>query len=211
MASLPRVHDAATVTWPLAVSPLITRTQSNKVEVRSTGGRGVSWEEEYAWLNGQDADVRELFQLLNYYHRSGTTVSLTPYSHRVALGTVVAGATGQVNGATQSGATLDIDNFSPATGTFKQGDYITVAGLSWALWITADMTLAAGAGTLAIEPSIPVGQEPADSGVVTLNGELTVLIADPPRMPVGVPALNPAASGVTEIWNAARVRYGEAV
>ena len=213
MATLPRVHEPATGTWPEGVSPLTSRTQGNKVEIRATGGRGVSWEEEYTWLQGRDGDVRELLQELMQWHASGTTVDLTPYSHRAALGTVVADATGQIDGAAQSGATLDVDNFSPASGTILQGDYITITGSGpgHALWITADTTLSSGAGTLNIYPSIPTGQEPSDSGTVTLNGVITCEIVDPPRMPVGRPALNPSGSGITEIWSSTRVRYREAV
>jgi hypothetical protein len=82
-------------------------------------------------------------------------------------GTVVSAETdvaGTVNGAhSKGGTTLAVEDFS-LVETFAEGDSIVIAGNTQRYVITADATLAAGAGTLSIAP--PLVQDYADTTVV---------------------------------------------
>ena len=197
-------------TWPFGPSPLTSRSEGNKVEIRPTLGRGVQWTESWSWVDGQNTTVRAHLLDCIWYHSAGTTVTLKPWSHRVSGGTVAVDAAGTVNGASQAGTSLITAGWSPSAGTFKKGDYIIIAGLAAARWITADATASGGAATLSIWPSIPVGSEPADTAVVTLNGDMTCEIVDVPKMPAGRPA-GSSSGGVTEIYRGLTVKFNEAV
>ena len=95
-----------------------------------------------------------------------------------------------VDGASQDGATLAVDGFTAATGTIKEGDVFTIAGVNHVNPITredtgklqqftviSDATIASNETTLSISPSIvtsgayqTVSAGPADGAAVTFLG-----------------------------------------
>lgn len=173
----PRTRAPREAERPYGRSPIVVRAQNSRKQFRGSNNVGWRWMESWAAEDVYDDVFNELYAQIKEWHRSPTVVQVRPWHHSVARGDVSVGTTGAVNGADQSGTTLVCDGF-PANGTFKRGDYLTVAGPNYALELTAD-TQADGAGnvTFQLAPPIYVGpQQPADDAVVTLNGLLDCMI-----------------------------------
>ena len=191
MAAFPRVHAPRRASAIAHPSPLMSATQGNKKERRQTSARGVRWTEKWPALDMSQQSVRSFIATIDRLWSKGEAFTITPYNPYVmhpAAGTILTGSTGAVNGASQTGASLVTDGWSPASGTVKEGDYIVVAGLAYSLWPTADKTASGGAITFDVFPAIASGDAPADDAVVTLNGPLTCVIAAEPRLPEGLDA-----------------------
>ena len=67
-----------------------------------------------------------------------------------------------VNGASQTGTSLDIDGLTSAP---QAGDVFKIAGVDLVYTVTADATVTSGAATLAINPALD--SSPADNAVIT--------------------------------------------
>lgn len=183
MAVFPRSIAPAEPGWPEGPAPLISRSHNSKPQVRSTLSAGVTWSESWAPLQMSNAAERAFLADVQSFARTGVELDIRPFHFRTAKGTIAVDATGAVNGANQSGTTLNTDGW-PVGGTVKKGDYITVAGVPYALWIQADATAAGGVISFTIDPPIFVGPtQPLDDAVVTLNGLLRARIIEPPSWP----------------------------
>lgn len=203
MAVFPRNIAPAEPGWPEGPAPLISRAHSSKPQVRPTGAAGVTWSESWAPLQMSNAAERAFLADVQSFARTGIALDIRPFHFRTAKGTIAVGATGAVNTANQSGTSLVTDGWTPG-GTVKKGDYITVAGVPYALWIQADATASGGGDiTFAIDPPIFVGPtQPADDAVVTLNGLLRARIIEPPSWPEALQGL--------EVYRGLRLTFAEA-
>lgn len=87
----------------------------------------------------------------------------TPYAGDFTRGDIA--GTVLVDGASQTGSTLHVDDFTAADGTVYEGTRFTVAGISQVFTVTADTTIATNEATLPIYPVLP--SSPADDAAVT--------------------------------------------
>lgn len=201
MAVFPRTIIPRTCSVPKKPAPLISGTQGLKREFRQTAAVGVTWRETWPALDMSQQSVREFVMEIQRLWTQGESFTITPLEWRTAAGTLATGTTGLVDGAGQSGGSLVTDGW--AAGTILAGDYITVAGIPHALWLRANVTVAAGAATFSIDPPIASGQSPGDNDVVTVNGLLTCQIIEPP---VDVESLDGS-----QFYSGMTLTFGEAV
>lgn len=178
----PRTWPAKTSTWPMPRGHLVSVAGSGHAHTRDVVAAGVSWTEQYKTFRATDPVALAWLNKVSRFYAQGTTVQIVPYSHQTALGTVTQGTSFSVNGASQTGTTLICDGVSPAAGTFREGDYLTIAGVPHVCFIDADATAAGGAVTFTIWPGIVVA--PNDNATVVLNGYINARITGQPRFPV---------------------------
>ena len=202
MAVFPRNIAPAEPGWPAGPAPLISRSHSSKPQVRSTLAAGVMWSESWAPLQMSNVAERAFLADVQSFARTGIELDIRPFHHRTAKGTIAVDATGAVDGAGQSGTTLVTDGWSVG-GTVKKGDYITVVGVPYALWIMADATASGGGSiTFTVDPPVFVGPtQPLDNAVVTLNGLLRARIVEPPSWPEALQGL--------EVYRGLRLTFAE--
>jgi hypothetical protein len=192
-------------TWPAGKGPVALQAQNSKSQVRNSLQVGWTWEEEWPPMDGRGADIMaELTASADEWFRSGTRVSVRPWTLRNTRSSPAAGTNGNVNGASQSGTTLVTDGW-PANATFKRRDYLVVAGVPYSLKIMADTTAdGSGNATFTIGPPIFVGPaQPSNNALITLNGLLDCFIIDPPQMP--------ETFNGTEWYAGLRLKFTEAV
>lgn len=172
MANFPRGVGALSrmASPPRFPSSLQSWGQSGKGQFRSIQNMGRVWTEIYPLLDTNNASVRALIEAINRSMRQGIVWDIQhPYWHqRSGVG---GGATILVNGASQSGSTLNIDGASNSiTNWARAGDIIKVAGCAVVFDVTADVNSdGTGHVALPISPPIFVGQSPADNAAVTNN------------------------------------------
>lgn len=93
-----------------------------------------------------------------------------------ALGNRGAGGTILVNGASQTGNTLNVDGATPSTTVLKAGDYFQLgsAATSRIYMVTSDFTTnGSGAGTIEFEPRLR--SSPSDNAALVLTAPKTVM------------------------------------
>mgnify|MGYP005827626493 CR=1 FL=1 len=157
--------------------------QSGAVQTRSEAAQGRTWQEAWPALPAGSADVQELLVTIENIYNTGATTTLTHYllpgSGMAANG--AGGGTPVVNGATESGTTVDTDGWTASvTGVMKAGDSFTIAGIDVLFRVTADANSDSGTqSTLTIEPPILAGSPPADNAALTIaSATLTAVIID---------------------------------
>jgi hypothetical protein len=157
--------------------------QSGKGQHRATLQIGRMWTELYVPFLAGSPEGRKFVALINQYWRSGTEFTIDHRSYLTHNG----GGTGtaRVNGASQTGSSLNTDGWTGSNPVLRAGDIIAIAGLKHVLDVTADApNLVAGACALAIHPPIFAGGSPADNAIITYTGvPLNAKIAAPPEIP----------------------------
>jgi hypothetical protein len=184
-------------------SPLQTRANNQKVQIRTTAAVGMEWTEEWRPLEDNVAGVRSFLAKVDRWQRSGEQLYVRPYFHsQTSQGTLAVDATGAVNGASQTGSSLVSDGWT-ASGTLKEGDYITIASFPYAMMVTADAA-ADGSGnmTIPIDPPMFVGTSPGDGNTITVNGVLTCYIVDEVNYP---------AAFQLDVYTGLRITFREVV
>ncbi|HSB54647.1 MAG TPA: hypothetical protein VLD58_09835, partial [Gemmatimonadales bacterium] len=166
-------------TTPLVMpASLQSWSQSGKAQTRASLALGRSWTEVYQTFKSTDADGRAFIQWLNQIRRSGETFTISHYLHLTHTG----GGSGaaRVNGANQTGSTLNVENWSGTDPVMKAGDLLLIAGLSAVRHLTVDApNLAAGACAFTIDPPILAGQSPSDHAALTYTAvPLTAILVD---------------------------------
>ena len=171
MAAFPRTVKPATVTYPQNIGSLISIGQSGGVQTRSQNAQGLIWQETWPALPAGNADVQELLVTIQNLYNTGATCTLTQYllpGSGLATNGTSANSKPVVDGATQSGTTLNTDAWPNSEGVLKAGDSFTIAGLDVLFRATADVTSHASGGTTAITitPPIVAGSSPADGAAI---------------------------------------------
>lgn len=162
---------------PMNVTPMTmggalqSRGQSGKSQRRATTQAGRIWKETYKPFKLNSAAGRAFVAMIMDYWRNGTAFTI---DHRSYLTPFGAGTgTPLVNGAGQTGSTLNTDGWTGSNPVLKAGDIIKIAGVPGIRDITADApNLVSGACGLSINPPIFVGKSPADNAVITYTGVL---------------------------------------
>lgn len=70
-------------------------------------------------------------------------------------------------GGSQTGTTLNVDGFTAATGTVREGTRFTIASVSGTYTVTADTAIASNAAALPITPAL--ASSPADNAAITFG------------------------------------------
>lgn len=183
--------------WPRDILPaaassfvmpgaLASWSQSGRAQHRTTVQIGRIWTETYPPFLASSLAGRKLVATINNVWRNGTQFDIDHLSYLTPNG----GATGtiRVNGASQTGATLTVDGVTGSSPGLRAGDILSVAGLSPVFDVTADVTIAAGAMIIPINPPIFVGGSPADNALVTITGvRLNAFIHGAPDIPQAGP------------------------
>lgn len=168
--------------WPRTIIPkrvsplrmpsaLESWSQSGKGQHRGHAMRGRMWQEVYPPFSLATDAGQVLIATINYYRGRGESFTI---DHRLHL-THRGGGTGAavVNGASQTGSTLNTTGWTGSNPVLKHGDIFTIAGIAHAFNVTADApNLVAGATALAIDPPILAGGSPANSAAITYTGAL---------------------------------------
>ena len=192
MAVFPRAVPPASVTYPKVIGPLISIGQSGAVQTRSEAAQGRTWTETWPVLPAGSEDVQELLTTIESLYSTGTSSTLTHYllpgSGKAANG--AGGGTPLVNGASESGTSLDTDGWTAAAANrMKAGDCFTIAGLGVLFRVTADAASnGSGLSTLAILPPILAGSMPANNAALTISGALMTAVIIDYAMPSAGPS-----------------------
>ncbi len=157
------------VTPPSLPGPQIAAAQSGKINTRATTQVGMAWVERYL-IDNSDADARTLVAQIRDYNRRGASFDIDLQWNLTPLGST--GGTPLVNGASQTGTTINIDGATASqTPWIKGGDVVTFAGLTLVYEITADANSdGSGLVVLPISPAIFSGGSPANNAAVTVTG-----------------------------------------
>lgn len=183
MAAFPRsILPARSSPWIMPGS-LLAFSQSGKVQARGTVQTGRRWREVYKPFKITSIAGRAFLTEINRLWRGGIQFDTEHYGYLTQLG----GGTGSplVNGANQTGSTLNTDTWTGSNPVLRAGDIIRIAGISQIFEITADApNLAAGAVALGISPPIFAGGSPADNAAITRTAvRLNAIICEAPIMP----------------------------
>lgn len=163
--------------WPRDIIPkrntefsvpasLLHLAQSGKLTTRSTTQVGRTWTETYL-VDVRGNNDRKLMATVRNYLRNGTTFDITHRDHLTPKGAY--GGTPLVAGASQTGATINLDGASATiTNWARAGDLVTFASINTVYEVTAD-TNSDGGGLVAlpIDPPIFVGSSPANNAALT--------------------------------------------
>lgn len=185
MPAFPRTIVPSAVTMPEMASPLMAPGGTGKTQIRGTVALGRRWTETYNGLKASDPVVRSFLAVVNNYFHKGTLFDIEHY----LLNTKLGGMTGSplVNGASQTGESLAIDGCSGTNPVFKAGDLFTLPNFNVVFDVVEDApNLVSGGCTIKINPSIPVGQSPADNAALTYSAPVRfkqVFIAERPSWP----------------------------
>lgn len=174
MATFPRGLKAVPrlATIPRFPEAMQSWGQSGKGQTRAIQNMGREWQEIYPLMDANLATVRALIAAINRGLRSGEVWDIQhPYWHqRLGAGGVGSGGV-LVNGASQTGSNLVVDNASPSVANWlRSGDIISVVGGAVVFDVTGDVTTdGSGNATIPINPPIFSGGSPADDAVVTID------------------------------------------
>lgn len=168
--------------WPRAILPqrvgklrmpsaLESWSQSGKAQHRTTVMRGRVWAEVLQPFEVNTDAGQQLLATIDQYRLSGDSFTIDHRFHLTHRGSGT--GTALVNGAGQTGSTLNTDGWTGSNPVLKHGDLISIAGLSHVFNLKANApNLAATASALSIDPPILVGGSPADNAVITYTGVL---------------------------------------
>ena len=166
--------------WPRTISPRLTTpfafpdgleswSPSGKGQFRAFENIGRVWQEVYASWRILDKDGRAFLAAINRARREKLIWDIQHPHYLANYG--VGGGTPLVDGASQTGSTLNIKG-GPTTVTawLRDGDLIAVAGIQSPFDVVADAnTDGTGDAAVSIHPPIFTGQEPADAAVITIT------------------------------------------
>ena len=177
MADFPRtIIPARTSAFQLPGS-LKSWGHTGKVQTRTLGASGRSWEEEFPPLDVEAQATREFLAVINDYLRSGVSFTIDHRDYQTPKG--AGGGTPKVKGGSQTGSSLVTDGWPNSTLVFKVGDIFLVAGVLDAKDVLADVTSdGAGDATISLGPPILSGGSPADNAVITATGVKMTCVLD---------------------------------
>ena len=156
------------------VSPLSGQIQTVELP-------GARWTCELGYSALTDAEAAAMRALLVSLRGQANRLALWDFANPVPRGTQR--GTPLVNGANQTGGTLNIDGCTTGQ-TFLRGDMLSVPISSPSrphlCMVVADVTAAAGAMTLTIEPPLPVA--PADNAAITWDRPTAQFVLTDPEV-----------------------------
>lgn len=172
MPTFPRTILPIAVTPPALPAALRSFGETGKQQARTPLLVGRTWEELYPPVLDTDTVTRAWLAQVQQWFRTGTLVTVEHRSYRTANGP--GGGTPLVNGASQTGNSINTDGWPNSTTVLKAGDLVKLGTLQLVYELTGDATSnGAGQAALAIEPQIIVGTSPADNGVVAYGASVT--------------------------------------
>jgi len=183
MPTWPRTIIPVSMTVPSFPGGLDSWGQSGKGQFRSTLAVGREWEETYPPLYTRAEDTKEFLATINAYWRNRTVFDIGHRYYQTQMGD--GGGTPKVDGADQTGSSLDTDGWPASTEVLKAGDIIKVAGVPYILDVTEDATSDSdGSATLSISPPIFSGGSPAEDAAITYTAvTFKCVLARAPNIP----------------------------
>lgn len=169
MATFPRTVTPENISSLWIPTGLKSKAHAGVVQVRAITSAGWMWEETWDTLDLRDADVQGFLGWLDYAWNRLVLFDvkhlLTPGSGLPANG--AGGGTPVVNGASQTGTSLDTDGWPVSTtGVMKAGDVFTIAGDKTVYRVHTDADSdAGGAATINFIPALR--SSPADGAALT--------------------------------------------
>jgi hypothetical protein len=118
--------------------PLVSISQSGKINTRSHARIGRTWQESYRFK--YDSTGRGFVAEIQNLYRNGTNFTIQHQLYKTQLG--AGGGTPLVDGSTQTGQSIVTDGW-PTSGSsevVKKGDLVTFAGVNTVFDITATST-----------------------------------------------------------------------
>ncbi len=181
--TFPRVIKPNRVTVPVFPGGLSSVSHGGKVNTRTTLQVGRTWEEFFAFKVDENGH-QFLAEINNFFNRQ-TSLDV---AHQMFVDTLGAGGgTPLVNGATQTGASINSDGWPATTTVLKAGDLVTFAtGPTLVYDITADVTSdGGGAAALPVSPNVFAGASPGnnDAIIITASVVFRAKILEQPRIP----------------------------
>ena len=174
--------------------------RSGKVQTRTLGASGRSWEEEFPTMDVEAQATREFLAIINDHHRSGVSFTIAHRDYLTAKG--AGGGTPRVNGASQTGSSLVTDGWPNDTLVLKAGDIFLVAGVLDAKDVLADATTnGSGEVTISFGPPILSGGSPAEDALLTVTDVKMTCILESIMLPRSGPTR--AQSGLKLVFKEA--------
>lgn len=184
MAAFPRTLIPSKVTYPKVPGPMAALGHSNKAQLRGVGALGRRWTETYPPFK-MDATGRAFLAYVSGAWARGTLFDIEHYLLLTKNGGMSGAPT--VNGSSQTGSALAINNCAGSNPVFKAGDIFTLPSFNVVFDVTEDApNLSAGGCTIKIWPPIPAGQSPANGALLTYAAPVRfkqVYIAEQPQWP----------------------------
>jgi len=183
MADWPRTIIPVKLTFPKFPGGLDSWGQSGKGQFRDTLEVGRQWEEAYPPLYTRAEDTKEFLATINAYWRNRTTFNIGHRYYQTQMGD--GGGTPLVDGASQTGSSLDTDGWPASTTVLKAGDIISVAGVPYVLDVLEDVVSDSdGAASISISPPIFSGGSPANDAAITYTDvKFKCVLAREPNIP----------------------------
>jgi hypothetical protein len=145
---------------------------TGKVQTRAPLIVGVTWQEEYPALDWTDAVVRGWLAQVEQFWRTGTKFTIDHRAYLTQKG--AGGGTPLINGASQTGSSINTDGWPNDTTVLKAGDLVRFGALSIVDWLVADaLTNGSGQVALQLARSIVTGGSPADNASVLYGASIT--------------------------------------
>ena len=168
---------------------LISRTISGRRQARQIGGQ--LWKMTATFPPMTRAQFAPIYAFIVAQRGRYESFSLVPPVVGNPQGS--AAGTPLVNGASQTGRSLETDGWTQNTAIFKAGDYLKLAGNDKVYMVTADATTAVSSSalTLTIEPAL-VASPANDEVIIYESIPFTVALAS------GVQEFATGATGVYE-------------
>jgi len=178
MADFPRTIIPARTSAFLLPGAYTSWGRSGKVQTRTLGARGRSWEEEFPTMDVTAQATREFLAIINDYKRSGDSFTISHWDYRTPKGT--GAGTPKVDGAAQTGSSLVTDGWTINQTVFRAGDIFLVAGVLDAKDVLADAASdGSGDCTISFGPPILSGNSPAENAVITATAvKMTCVLVD---------------------------------
>jgi hypothetical protein len=165
MSDFPRAIYPRLCTPPAFPDGLVSWGESGVGQFRAHQNVGRVWTETYASIDLKTYNGRGLIAVLNQPRREGTLWTIQHQLYLLNYGN--ANGSPIVNGAGQTGATLNISNAGTGTPWLRKGDICQIAGSTLVRDIMADVN--GGASSISISPPIFSGGSPAAGAAITVN------------------------------------------
>lgn len=171
MADWPRTIEPQESTGLMLPGPLVSLGQGGKDQRRATVQLGWSWTERYPPFKASAQVGRAFVAALLHYWRSGETFQIQHYDYRAHLG--LGAGSPQVPTASQTGGTLETNNWGGSSPVLRAGDLFRIVGVPGVRMMRQDAT-PSNNPQMALYPSPPIfaGASPALNAAITYGAAL---------------------------------------
>jgi len=144
--------------------------------------------EEFPPLDVTAQATRAFLAEINDYLRSGVAFTIDHRDYQTPKGT--GAGSPKVDGASQTGSSLNTKGWSINQTVLKKGDIFLVVGVPDAKDVLADVVSdGTGDATILLGPPILVGGSPADDAVLTVTGVKMTCVLDDAVIPSAGPGI----------------------